>query len=241
MSKFCATCGAALSQGTAFCPSCGKSQGDAPLQDAAVYVKNGPITLPRNGLSLTAVILVLTGAIFSNVNWVASVIQGHLQVVGILWSVEVFILFATAATLFIGYFTRLPLKVPMLMWGAATLFGFASNLVTAIKLWPTKLAAGRIGTFYFILGLLTAAAALFAILYAFQALKRIPALVVLGVLLTAVLIMGVVFDIKSLAGYLSVNDKNALLIAQTLFSMLHALIFPIGIFLTVLASKKKDA
>ena len=239
MSKFCEKCGTELSDRAAFCPSCGKCQSDIPAQAAAAAAQKGPLALPRNSLSLTAVILVLAGAIFSNGYWVASVIQNHYRAVSILWTVEIILIFATAATLFIGYFARMPLKVPMLIWGGAALFRFVSNLVTAIKLWPTKYAAGRIGTFYFIIGLLSAAAALFAILYAFKALKKIPALVVIGILLTAIMIMGVVFDLKNLAGYLSVNDKNAFLIARTLFSTLHLIIFPVGIFLTVLSAKEK--
>lgn len=238
MSKICEKCGTELSDRAAFCPSCGKCQSDMPAQAAVAVVQKGPLALPRNNLSLTAVILVLAGAIFSNGNWVASVIQNHYRV-SILWSVEIILIFAAAAVLFIGYFARIPLKIPMLIWGGAALFGFVSNLVTAIKLWPTKYAAGRIGTYYFIVGLLTAAAALIAILYAFKTLKKIPALVVLGVLLAAVLIMGVVFNLKNFAGYLSINDKNAFLIIRTLFSTLHSLIFSIGIFLTVLSAKEK--
>jgi hypothetical protein len=145
-----------------------------------------------------------------------------------------------AVTLFVGYFTRMPLKAPMLVWGSAALLGLVSNFITAIRFWQTKYAAARIGTFYFFIGLLTAAAALFAILYVFKAVKKIPAVVISGVLLTALLIMGIVFNLRNLIGFLNANNKNALLITQILLSMLHSLIYPVGIFLTLLSTKEKE-
>lgn len=148
---------------------------------------------------------------------------------------------AMAIVLFVGRFTQMPIKIPMIIWGGAALFILISDINTAIQLWSAKYAAAGIGSFYFFIGLLTAAAALFAILYAFKAIKKIPAAVILGILLGALVIIGVAFNIKNLAGYLSVNNKNGLLITSMLFNILYSLVFPVGIFLTILSAKEKQA
>ena len=233
MPRFCENCGTELSENTLFCPSCGKAQANTP---AAVLVQKGPLALPRNGLSLAAVILVLLGSIFSNGNWVLTVSQGH---VNVFWTLEVVLTFAAAVVLFVGHFTRMQLKIPMLVWGGAALIGLVSDLNTAFKMWALKHIGTELGIYYFFLGLLTAASALFIILYAFKAIKKIPAAVILGVLLTALIILGVSFNLKNLAGYLSVYNKNIPLIARTLYSTLYSFIFPVGIFLTALSAKEK--
>ncbi|HOP10150.1 MAG TPA: hypothetical protein PK629_01530 [Oscillospiraceae bacterium] len=214
--------------------------------NTAFAPKPGCAVLPKSRLSLWAAVLTLIGALgllgyrlvdpinFSfSWEYFTSFSRG-------LELLEALALLTVSILLFTTRASGRNLKTPSLIWGVGTLF----MLPAAIYGFVQTLRQYDLLMAYYILLIyaIPVAAAVFAILYAFNALKKRPVLIIIGVLLGAVFIAGTYSHIIALSAYTNypISPFDPLYIRFG-FILLYYLLFPTGMFLAFLASKPKAA
>jgi len=222
MSKTCEHCGTELLADDIFCPECGKGQSDIPENATALSMRKGSLILPRNRLSLLSVILILSGAIsllfyclLSLLNFDLSLfVVGNLTVIGaIFW--------------FVARFTGMRLKIPILLWGCATvirMFAYISSVN-----WYFENEYLFYGVYYSVFILINIAVVLFAFLYSIHLIRRTAALIIIGVFILAITSVYLFNNITANHGF------------SAFFELIYILTFLPGIFLSILSAKVKPS
>ena len=241
MSKFCETCGAALAESANICSNCGNSQSGEPLAATVLPVKEGPLILPKNGkMPLRAVTLVMIGAGGLFLNWLEFVIEYQI-VSDVIWIANLWLLFASAIVLLVARNNGISLKIPMLIWGAGTIFGLISCLNNTIDFFTQGYDQSLYPLIQLLYGFLPVAAAAFMILYSFKIIKKKPAAVIVGILMAILLMVVIAFYFYRIVFSANPDHIPIGIFIRNLLNILCYLAFAIGIFLTVLAAKAKEA
>lgn len=128
------------------------------------------------------------------------------------------------------------LKLPMLLWGASTLFGLPSAVYSALQLFGQSNIFSA--AFFLLIKVFPLLAAFFAILYVFTGIQKRLSLILVGLLLGGVLAVGATVYIANLFSSLAYPGFDIAYIRTGLL-IVYYLFFPIGIFMTVLASKEE--
>ena len=211
--------------------------------NSAFAPEPGCAVLPKSRLSLWAAVLALIGAIgllgyqFGDPFFAAPLkyLKVPANALGLL---EALSLLIAAILLFTARASGKSLKAPILVWTAGTLFGLPFTVYSFLQYVHQYFLPMAYCTL--LMKAVPVIAALFAILYAFKALKKLPSLIIIGVLLGAVFIAGTYFYFTALLDYPN-HPFSPFVYINCGLILLYYLLFPTGLFLTVLASKPKAA
>lgn len=207
--------------------------------------KNGSVLLPKTRLSLWAALLTLIGAV-GLLGYVLidpilfKTFQGTIKTPeGILQTLEALLLLTASVLLLTTRAGGKSLKASILVFAAGALLAMPLAINTYIQLMPQY----DLFMMYFIL--LTKAfpllAAIFAVLYVFKVIPKTPTLIGVGLLFGGVLALGGYMYIRILVNMLNTLPTFDVSFIKIGFALIYYILFPTGVFLTVLASKKKDA
>jgi len=211
--------------------------------NSAFAQKPGCAILPKSRLSLWAAILPLVGAIgllgYQFGDPFFSEPLKYLKVpANALGLLEALSLLIAAILLFTTRASGKSLKAPILVWTAGTLFGLPFAVYSFLQYVHQYFLP--LAYYTLLMKAIPVIAALVAILYAFKALKKLPSLIIIGVLLGAVFIAGTYFYFTALLDYQNYPFSPFVYINCGLI-LLYYLLFPAGLFLAFLASKPKAA
>ncbi len=222
----------------------GKSINTTPASPASAP-KSGAAALPKTQLSLWGAVVTLIGAGGLFCAYLSEpVFLGSLKYIietpdHVLRFFEAALLLAASVFLFKIRTSGQSIKLPMLLWGVSTLYGLPSAVSLFLQMQSQNDLFGAY--FFLLLKALPLLASLAAILYAFKIIKKRHALILLGLLLCTVLGAGIYIctdNLFSLFARYSVFDISYI---RTGLLVLYDLFFPVGVFMTALASKTKTA
>jgi len=191
-------------------------------------------------MPLRAVTLVMIGAGGLFLNWLEFVIEYQI-VSDVIWIANLWLLFTAAIVLLVARNNGISLKIPLLIWGVGTLFGLISCLNTAIEIFTQHYEQGLYPFILLLYGILPVIAAVFMFLYSFKIIKTKPTAVIIGILMAVFLTVVIAYYFYRVVFLANPDYITIGTFLRNLLNILCYLAFGIGIFLTVLAAKAKEA
>lgn len=222
-------------------------QEDITANESVISLKNGPVILPQTRLSLWAVILTLLGALALFALLLTDLIytgffyrdmhkflESIIRTPFVFERIETFIFVITSILLFRVRTTGRSLKTISLFIIAAVLLR-AMMYLNGIIYEPF----GFFKCYYLIAGISPVIAGLFIVLYTFNAIRKIPSLIIIGIMLGLFFFIEIFMNLRQI--WLSLDTPFHIGLDMIIYELRHLyfLFFPPGIFLTVLASKQK--